>query len=120
MRCFRSHSITPSGVRSDVHAQLLRGVELRLLRLHATGHLRGERVVGLLQAVALLGELRLQLLARAPRGERLDQRAVHQAVDVGQHRREDQDHAGEELLRPVARGAERDRERHEPEEAVIL
>ena len=90
----------------DVHAHLLRGDELALLRLQPPDHLLGQRVVGLLQALALDLELARERGPVLARGERIDERAVQLLVHVGQDPGEQQDRPREEHLRPVAGEAE--------------
>ncbi len=104
----------------DVHAQLLRRDEFRLLRPQALQHLVGQRVVGLLQLDALLLELvREHRLVLAHR-EGIDQRPVELLVHVRQDAGEQEDRPGEEPLDAVAGEAQRQREGHEPDEGRDL
>jgi hypothetical protein len=100
----------------EMHAQLLRREELALLRLQPLGVLLDQRVVHLLQAAPLALELGGERLAGLARGERVDQRAVHARMHVGQDHREHQDHAREEHLVALARAPERHGERDEAQE----
>jgi hypothetical protein len=104
----------------EVHAQLLPRDQLVLLRPGALAHLLGERGVRFEQAVSLRGELAGELVACAAGVERVHQRLVHALVHVRKESGEEQDHAREEELVPLARGAKRHGERHEPEEGDDL